>query len=64
VVKHLKFKSQSKKKVIGGEDRIAVPGQPRQKDNETPHLNKQARCVLVHICNPSHVGGIGRRISV
>jgi hypothetical protein len=35
--------------------------QPKQKVSET-HLNKKAECVVVHNCNPSLLGVIGRKI--
>jgi hypothetical protein len=43
--------------------RIAVHGQLRQKLNETPSPNHKSGMVL-HACNPSYTGGIGRRIVV
>jgi hypothetical protein len=44
--------------------RITVQGQPGQKVSETLPTPKNKLGVVVHVCNPSHLGGIGRRIMV
>jgi hypothetical protein len=42
--------------------RFTVRGQPWQKVSETPTSTNKPSVVVVHICDPSCTGGIGRRI--
>jgi hypothetical protein len=45
----------------GEQERIVVPGQPKQKVSK-PHLNKPD--LVGHTCFPCYVGGMGRRIAI
>jgi hypothetical protein len=43
--------------------RITVPGQLQQKVSETP-LQQIKIDIVQHICNPSYMGDVGKRIPV